>query len=327
MTLTLPLEGVRIIDLTLETTGPFCTRLLADYGADVIKIEPPGGDPARALPPFADDTPGPDRSGTFLFLNTNKRSVVLDLEDDADRERLLDLVAGADAVVESFAPGRLDELGLGYERLAEVNPMVVLTSISPFGQDGPYRDWQATDFTYYAMGGPMLSTGHIDRESIRLGGRWAGYHTGYMAALATVVGVHAAELRGEGEHLDVSGFEVHTGSVDSRLTQLQAYQYSGRLSPRGALDRRRRDGRVPLRRRLRLPLGRAAGSHPGAVPDAWLRAPARAARVERAGDDLEPRAHRGVRRLHPAVDARAHEDRGARRAAGARRPRCPDLND
>ena len=237
VTMTLPLDGLRIVDLTQEAMGPFCTRLLADYGAEVIKIEPPAGDPARALPPFAADTPGPERSGTFLFLNTNKRSVVLDLERPADRERLLDLVAGADGVVESFAPGTLDALGLGYDRLAAVNPRVVLTSITHFGQDGPYRDWQATDLTVYAMGGPMLTTGHIDHEPIRVAGRMASYQVGYMAALATAVGLHAAEARGTGEHVDVSAFEALTDSIDTRLTRLQAYQYAGSLAQRGSLAR------------------------------------------------------------------------------------------
>jgi crotonobetainyl-CoA:carnitine CoA-transferase CaiB-like acyl-CoA transferase len=235
MALTLPLEGVRIVDLTQQPMGAFCTRVLADYGAEVIKIEPPGGDPGRALPPFVADQPGLERSGTFLFLNTNKRSIVLDLEHEAARERVLDLVAGADAVVESSAPGTLEALGLGYDRLTEANPRIVLTSITNFGQDGPYRDWQGTDLTVYAMGGPMLTTGDVDHEPVRVAGRWAGYQVGYMAALATVVGLHAAAARGAGEHLDVSAFEVLTDSIDARLTQLQAYQYSGRLAPRGAL--------------------------------------------------------------------------------------------
>ena len=240
VTMTLPLDGLRIVDLTQEAMGPFCTRLLADYGAEVIKIEPPAGDPARALPPFAADTPGPERSGTFLFLNTNKRSVVLDLERPADRERLLDLVAGADAVVESFAPGTLDALGLGYDRLAAVNPRVVLTSITHFGQDGPYRDWQATDLTVYAMGGPMLTTGHIDHEPIRVAGRMASYQVGYMAALATAVGLHAAEARGTGRAprrervRGAHGLDRHTPHRGCRPTSTPAASRSA-VRSRGAL--------------------------------------------------------------------------------------------
>jgi crotonobetainyl-CoA:carnitine CoA-transferase CaiB-like acyl-CoA transferase len=232
---TMPLDDVRVIDLTHYTAGPFCTRLLGDYGADVIKIEAPGGDPARQLGPFAGDEPGIERSGTFLFLNTNKRSVVLDLKSEEGRSQLLDLVRTADVVVENFAPGTMERLGIGYSVLNEANPRIVLTSLSNFGQDGPYRDWVGTDLTIYAMGGPMLSTGNIEHEPVRVAGRWAGYHAGYLAALATVVGLHTARLRGAGEHLDVSMFEAMVHNVDMRLTQLQAYQYSGRISTRSGL--------------------------------------------------------------------------------------------
>lgn len=232
---TMPLEGVRVIDLTRYTAGPFCTRILGDYGADVVKIEAPDGDPARRLPPFVHDEPGLERSGTFLFLNTNKRSVILDLKTAEGRERLLDLVRGAQVVVENFAPGAMERLGLGYEVLAAANPRIVLTSLSNFGQDGPYRDWVGTDLTIYAMGGPMLATGNIEHEPVRVAGRMATYQTAYMAALATVVALQAAELRGTGEHLDVSMLEALTHNVDMRLTQLQAYQYSGRIGTRSGL--------------------------------------------------------------------------------------------
>jgi crotonobetainyl-CoA:carnitine CoA-transferase CaiB-like acyl-CoA transferase len=233
---TMPLDDVRVIDLTRYTAGPFCTRLLGDYGADVIKIESPDGDPARRLGPFAEDTPGIERSGTFLFVNTNKRSVVLDLKTEEGRAHLLDLVRTADAVVENFAPGTMQSLGIGYEVLSAANPRIVLTSLSNFGQTGPYRDWAGTDLTIYAMGGPMLSSGNIEHEPVHVAGRWAGYHSGYLAALATVLGLHAAQLRGTGEHLDVSMFESYIHNVDMRLTQLQGYQYGGRISTRSGLS-------------------------------------------------------------------------------------------
>ena len=233
MPMTMPLEGVRVLDLTHHTVGPFCTRLLGDYGADVIKVERPGGDPARHLPPFAGDRPGIERSGTFLFLNTNKRSIVIDLKAEGDRDRALALARTADVVVESFRPGTLTRLGLGYERLAEINPRIVLTSISNFGQDGPYRDWEGTDLTLYGMGGSMISAGDVDHEPVKLGGRLAGYQAGYVAALATTVALRAAELRGAGEHVDVSMFEALSHSVDGRLMQMLTYQYNGRVGGRG----------------------------------------------------------------------------------------------
>lgn len=231
----LPLDGVTVLDLTHHTAGPFCTRLLTDYGADVVKIERPGGDPARALPPFLGDRPGPERSGLFLSLNTGKRSVVLDLATAEGRGQALALAATADVVVENFRPGTLERLGLGYETLRAVNPRLVLTSLSNFGQDGPYRDYEATDLTLYAMGGPMQGSGHMDREPLKSAGRAIGYHGGYVAALATVTALRAAEQHGSGEQVDVSIFEAATHSIDMRLGQLIGYQFTGRVAQRPSL--------------------------------------------------------------------------------------------
>lgn len=231
----MPLDDVRILDLTRYTAGPFCTRVLGDYGADVIKIEQPvSGDPARSLPPFYQDEPGLERSGLFLFLNTNKRSVTLDLKSERGREIALQLAAGAQVVVENFAPGTLDRLGLGYGALREVNPAIVLTSISNFGQTGPYRDWQGTDLTLLAMGN-MQGFGDTEHEPLKTAGHHATYYPGYVAALATSMGLMSAELSGEGEHLDISMFEAHTHSVDGRLGRTLAYQYNGRLVGRSGM--------------------------------------------------------------------------------------------
>ena len=231
----MPLDDVRVLDLTRYTSGPFCTRVLGDYGADVIKIEQPGtGDPARLLPPFFEDEPGLERSGFFLMLNTNKRSVTLDLKSGRGRELALQLAARSQVVLENFAPGTLDRLGLGYEALREANPEIVLTSISNFGQDGPYRDWQGTDLTLLAMGN-MLSFGDPDHEPLKTAGHHATMHAGYVAALATSMGLMSAELSGEGEHLDISIFEAHTHSIDLRLGRTLSYQYNGQLAGRSGL--------------------------------------------------------------------------------------------
>ncbi|MDA1062316.1 MAG: CoA transferase, partial [Chloroflexi bacterium] len=231
----MPLDGVRVIDLTWNTAGPFCTRMLGDYGADVIKIEPPGGDPARLQPPHYQDEPGLERSGLFLFLNTNKRSVVLDLKDAAGREQLLALVRGADALVENFSPGTMERLGLSYEALREVNPRLVMTSISNFGQDGPYRDWQGLDLTLYAMGGVMYASGERNHEPLKVAGRMTGFYAGMVAALATAISLHAAEESGEGDYNDVSIYETATHSIDLRLARLMAYQFNGRYTSRPEL--------------------------------------------------------------------------------------------
>ena len=231
----MPLDDVRVLDLTRYTAGAFCTRVLGDYGADVIKIEQPGaGDPARMMPPFHEDEPGPERSGLFLLLNTNKRSVTLDLKSERGRDLALRLAADAQIVVENFAPGTLDRLGLGFDALRAANPGVVLTSISNFGQSGPYRDWQGTDLTLLAMGN-MINFGDPDHEPLKTAGHHPTMHAGYVAALAASVGLMSAELTGEGEHLDISIFEAHSHSIDLRLGHTLAYQYNGLITGRAGL--------------------------------------------------------------------------------------------
>lgn len=233
MTGIMPLDDVRVLDLTRYTVGPYCTRILSDYGADVVKIERPGsGDPARMLPPFFADTPGPERSGLFLSLNTNKRSVELDIRSERGRELVLQLAATADIVVENFRPGTMERLGLGYERLAEANPRVILTSISNFGQTGPYRDWLGNDLTIYAMGGAMIAAGDAEYEPVKTAGRMTGYQAGYSAALAAAMALAGAEVRGSGEWLDVSIFETATHSIDMRLGRLLGYQHTGYVATR-----------------------------------------------------------------------------------------------
>ena len=136
------LSDVKVLDLTHYIAGPYCTKLLADYGADVVKVERPGvGDGSRLLGPFPADVAHPEKSGLFLHLNTNKRGITLDLKSDAGKVITLSLAAEADIVVESFRPGVMDRLGLGYDLLRGAHPNLVLTSISNFGQTGPYRDY------------------------------------------------------------------------------------------------------------------------------------------------------------------------------------------
>jgi crotonobetainyl-CoA:carnitine CoA-transferase CaiB-like acyl-CoA transferase len=154
----LALAGFRVLDLTHHLCGPYATKLLADFGADVIKLERPGeGDLARRLEPFKDGVPGPDRSGIFFYLNTNKRSVTLDLARPAGQAVFWDLLETADLVVENLRPGALDALGLGCAALATRRPGITLLSISNFGQTGPYRDRAGSELVLFAMGGEMFS--------------------------------------------------------------------------------------------------------------------------------------------------------------------------
>jgi crotonobetainyl-CoA:carnitine CoA-transferase CaiB-like acyl-CoA transferase len=159
------LSPYRVLDLTDEG-ALICGQILGDLGADVILVEPPGGVNARNLGPFCGDQHNLDRSLNFWALNRNKRSVTVDLETAAGRENLLQLVKTADILVESFAPRYLDQLGLGYRALAEINPAVIVISITPFGQQGPKAKWAATDLTVTAASGALLITGDEDRPPV-----------------------------------------------------------------------------------------------------------------------------------------------------------------
>jgi crotonobetainyl-CoA:carnitine CoA-transferase CaiB-like acyl-CoA transferase len=228
------LAGVRVLDLTQYIAGPYCTKLLADFGADVLKIErPPAGDPARRLGPFPNDTPHLETSAPFLHLNTNKRSLTLNLKTEEGRRIALRLAERADVLVENFRPGTLARLGLDVNELHARNPRLVVTSISNFGQSGPYRDLKASEITLYAMGGPMNVTGHRDHEPLKLGGNVVQYHAGAVAAFATMVALYAVEGgRPYGEHIDVSIYETQAGFRDRRTVYLTAHAYTGDIGRR-----------------------------------------------------------------------------------------------
>jgi len=227
------LEGVRILDFSHQIAGPYCTKVLADYGADVIKIErPPAGDPARGMGPFFKDEPHLEGSALFLHLNTNKQSVTLNLKTALGRELALKLAAQVDIVVENFRPGVMERLGLGYEALRAVNPKVILTSISNFGQSGPYRDLRASELTLYAMGGPMNITGNRAYEPLKLGGNVVQYHAGGIAAFATMLALELVETGGEGGQIDISIYETQAGFRDRRVIYLTAHAYTGDIGRR-----------------------------------------------------------------------------------------------
>ncbi len=228
------LTGIRVLDLTHLIAGPHCTKLLADFGADVIKIERPArGDPARHMGPFFHDVPHSEASALFLHLNTNKRSLTLDLKSTEGRQIALELAARSDVLVESFRPGTMERFGLGAEELRARNPKLVVTSISNFGQSGPYRDMAASEITLSAMGGPMNITGHRDHFPLKLGGNVVQYHAGANAAFATLAAIHAVEGgRPFGDHIDVSIYETQAGFRDRRVIALTAHAYTGDIGRR-----------------------------------------------------------------------------------------------
>ena len=229
------LDGVRVLDLTHYVAGPFCTKLLASYGADVIKVERPRtGDGARRVGPFPGDEPHPERSGLFLYLNTNKRGVTLDLSHPEGKALALDLAERADVVVENFRPGVMAKLGLDYDALVERNPGVVMVSISNFGQTGPYRDFLANELIAYGMGGQLQSTGTPDRPPVKLGGSIGLYQTGQMAAFAACTALFRSEFTGTGDYVDISVFETQAASQDRRSIFMLNHEYTGALVKRRA---------------------------------------------------------------------------------------------
>ena len=234
-----PLSDLRVLDLTHHIAGPYCTKLLAAYGAEVIKVERPGtGDPARHIGPFLNDEPHPEKSGLFLHLNTGKKSITLDLKSPTGVRVLKEMVAEADVLVENFAPRVMPSLGLSYEELEKINARLVMTSISNFGQTGPYRDYKAKEIVSFAMGGRMYSEGQPDREPLKYAGNVAQYLAGTVGALATMTATIGSRLMGFGQHVDVSIQECMMAATDSRLLQ---WEYCGEEAEREA----RREGNYP----------------------------------------------------------------------------------
>jgi len=228
-----PLEGLRVLDLTTNVAGPFATKMLADFGADVLKVEPPEGDPARRFGPFPRDEPHPERSGLFLHLNTNKRSITLDVESEEGAAHVRRLAADVDVVIEDKPPGAAERWGWGWSTLSAGRPEFVMASITPFGQTGPYRDYRGSEITLQAVGGPLHQTGHIEREPLKLGGHVAHYHAGLVAALGILAALRRVEAGGVGDYIDVSVYECQSGFRDRRTIALTAAAYTGQGARRG----------------------------------------------------------------------------------------------
>ena len=197
------LAPYRVLDLTDER-GLLAGKILADLGADVIQIEPPGGNPARNIGPFHGDDPQPEKSLFWWAYAANKRSITLDLEQKDGQALLGKLVAEADFLIESFSPGYLEGLGLDYQRLAKINPKLVMVSITPFGQDGPYSNYQANDIVGMALGGFMYLTGDDDRAPIRISFPHFYLHGGAAGATAAMLAHTYRAVSGQGQYVDVS---------------------------------------------------------------------------------------------------------------------------
>ena len=235
------LSEVKVLELAHAPSGAFCAKLLADQGADTVKIEPPdGGDGARNEPPFIGGEPHPDRSTTFLALNTNKRGITLDLGRPEGRDLLLKLAATADVIVESFQPGHLASLGLGHDVLRAANSRMILLSISYFGQEGPYAGFKGDDLIAQAMGGFLYAvTGPADRPPMGTALEQMELTAGRNGVIAIMAALLQREQTGEGAHIDLSVMEA---AIATPSMLIQNYSYLGRSPRRGGGDKFVMDG-------------------------------------------------------------------------------------
>lgn len=225
--------GLKVVELAQHVAGPYCGKQLADFGADVIKIEAPGrGDDARYLGPFKNDIPDREASGTFLYLNTNKRSLTLDITTQAGRAVFIDLVRDADVLIEDRMPGELSAMGLGYDDLAQINPRLIVTSITPFGQTGPYAGFKAEHLNLYHASGqgyllPMWAI-NLDVPPVQGPGYLGLYDGGMAAASATLAAIFWRDAgAGIGQHVDIS---IQQAMMHLERSQLRRFVDDG-VSP------------------------------------------------------------------------------------------------
>ena len=222
------LDRVRVLDLADEA-GAYCGKLLADMGADVITVEPPGGAAMRDIGPFYREAADRNRSLFFWHYNTNKRSVTLDLDSPRDRERFLRLATTADVVIETGAPGQLGARGLGYTTLSARNPGLTLVSITPFGQTGPYRDFRGSDLIAQALGGMVFVNGFPDEPPLQGLGLQAYHTASAYAAIGTLLALLAREHSRRGQWIDVSIQECVAAALEHASS---FFHQDGRIAQR-----------------------------------------------------------------------------------------------
>ncbi len=222
------LGGLRVLDLSQDVSGTYCGKLLACYGAEVWKIEPPSGDPTRHIGASTSD--GRTKPGAlFLHLNTGKKSCTLNLDTERGQEILRRLAGGADIVIEDAGPGVMEERGLGYNDLSAANANLIYVSLSAFGSDGPYAGYQATQLTLYALGGYMYLTGDPDREPLQGPGHQPACLAGAHALAGTVIALWAREPGAGGQHVEVSEMESVAAAHQWTITR---YNFAGVIQRR-----------------------------------------------------------------------------------------------
>ncbi len=223
-----------MLDLSEDIAGSFCGRLMADYGADVLKLEPPTGASLRRMGPFFGDDPHPEKSLFYLLMNLNKKGATLNLETVTGRNILKRLVPHVDVIIESYRPGYLADLGVGYDDLVAENSSLIMTSITPFGQTGPYSQYKGEEVVNYAMGLIMSISGIQGEEPLKHGGFQAQYEGGLNGAASTSMALFMQSNTGEGQHIDISVTECVASTAMATQT---TYTFMG-----GTLPRRRLSG-------------------------------------------------------------------------------------
>ena len=224
------LDGISVLDLGEYVSGPYCAKMLAAFGAEVIKVEKPGkGDVARRMGPFPGDEPHPERSGAFLYLNTGKKSITLNLESATGLQIFKELVGTTDVLVENFQPGVMASLGLDYTTLESINPRLIMTSITGFGQSGPYRDYKMSSIVGYAMSGHQYINGEPDREPLQGPGPQPEYQGGLHGFFGTMAALYSREDTDQGQCVDVSIMECLTGFHQFTIIR---YTYGGEIKSR-----------------------------------------------------------------------------------------------
>ena len=201
------LTGYRILDLT-DSKGAYCAKLLADMGADVIKIEPPQGDIGRRIPPFLHGDPHPEKSFYFLYRNANKRGITLNLESDEGKDIFKKLAKSADVLVENFGPGYMENLGLGYDLLSAINPKLIMVGVTEFGLSGPYRDYKGSSIVDFALSGVMITSGYGGKVPTLLPGTPAYDAASVCADIQILAALFCRDAIGKGQKIDVSVHEA-----------------------------------------------------------------------------------------------------------------------
>ncbi len=212
------LSGIGILDLADEKAS-FCSKLLADMGARVIKVEKPGGDRSRLMGPFRGGSPHPDRSLSFYYSNTNKFGITLNLECDTGKELFARLIPKTDVIVESFPPGHLEGLGLGYNDLSKINPGLILASVTGFGRTGPKKNYKSCDLVASAFGGQTYVSGSPSFTPIKPPGEQSYFTGSLFASVGILLALRGRTMTGKGEHIDISLQEAAAGTLDHVITR------------------------------------------------------------------------------------------------------------